>query len=110
MIKISNRIGGWSLLIGFVLAVLFGFLGSVGLATLPIFIIIGLVVGFLNVSESEISRFLIFGAILVVVASFGSRLLGAISIVGNILNAMLVIFVSATIVVTIKYVFRLVKG
>lgn len=106
----GNLIGGWAFLIGLVLAVIFG----LGLLTSPVWltvlVIIGLIIGLLNIAAKEVNPFLMSGAVLIIAASLGKDALGVIPIVDGILDALLAIFVPATVIVAIKNVFSLARG
>ena len=114
----ENLIGAWAFLIGVILAVVIGLfkaqLGAVAESTiLALLVILGLVVGLLNVGDKDVNTFLLAGVALVIVSYMGSSALGivsqigALSYLGEILNALLVLFVPATIIVALKTVFSI---
>ena len=78
--------------------------------------ILGIIVGFMNVTGKESQTFMIAGAVLVVVSKFGMESISG-SIIGigigdifsSIFRALLVLFVPATIIVALKTVFSIVK-
>lgn len=101
----SNHIGSWAFLIGVIIAVVFGLLGTLSSTILTILVILGLIVGLLNITEKEVTQFLMAGTVLVIVSSLGQNVFSTISFVGNILDAILALFVPATVVVALKSVF-----
>ena len=106
-------IGSWAFLIGVILAVVLGLLGMVSGIWVTILVVIGLIVGLLNITESETTPFLLSGAVLIIASAWGqSDSIASIPYlnVKGILDALLVIFVPATIIVAIKNVFGLAKG
>ena len=105
----ARSFGAWAFLIGIVLAVIFGFMEMNKTMTMVLFII-GIVVGLLNVTDKEVTPFLMAGAILVIVSALGSDVLSVINWANGILDAILVIFVPATVVVAIKSVFSIAKN
>ena len=108
--KSSNLIGSWAFLIGVVLAVVIGAgLLQINSTWTMILVIIGLIVGLLNITGKEVEPFLISGAVLVIASSLGNNELGSIPILNGILSALLAIFVPATIIVAIKNVFNLAR-
>ncbi|NCN99094.1 hypothetical protein COU62_01810 [Candidatus Pacearchaeota archaeon CG10_big_fil_rev_8_21_14_0_10_35_219] len=107
--KKSKGIGGWSFLIGVILALILGFLGYIDQTWTWILVVIGLIVGFLNISEDETTPFLMSGAILVIVSAFGRGALSAVDQLVMVVDALLLIFVPATIVVALKHVFSMAK-
>jgi hypothetical protein len=119
----ENSLGAWAFLVGVVLALVVGissvlipvsFIVKHNMAVYAILVLLGLLVGFLNVTGRESQTFMIAGAVLVVVSKFGmdsvtGSLIG-LSIgtaVSSVFTALLVMFVPATIVVALKSVFSI---
>ena len=71
----ASKIGEWAFIIGVILAVLFGLvpLQYEGWATL-VLVVLGLVVGFLNISEKESTPFLVAAAALMITSASGQTL------------------------------------
>jgi len=107
--KSGNKFGAWAFLIGVILAIVFSFLDG-GTTLAIILVVIGLIVGLLNVADKEVEPFLMASTVLIIASAFGTGVLGIIPIVGNMLNALLVLFVPATIIVAIKHVFTMAKN
>lgn len=105
----GNLIGAWAFLIGVVLAVVLGAVGTVTNTVLIILVILGLIVGLLNIADKEAVPFLASGAVLIIASFFGKDVLTAIGSVGRILDALLAVFVPATVIVAIKNVFSLAR-
>lgn len=110
--SISSMVGPWSFLIGVILAVILGFLGSANDLWLGLLVIAGILVGLLNVNDKESQKFLFAALSLVIVAALGQNAMSAFSSVAfigsklyGILNALLILFVPATIIVALKSVF-----
>jgi len=122
----ENWLGAWAFLIGVVLAIIIGL--STTLLPIPtlikysaqiygILVILGLIVGSLNVTTGKDSQtFLIAGAVLVIVSRFGMDSvtgsligIGIGDAVSSVFGALLVLFVPATIVVALKMVFSIAK-
>ncbi|MBI2452260.1 hypothetical protein HYV50_04270 [Candidatus Pacearchaeota archaeon] len=110
--KSGNKLGSWAFLIGVILAVLFGIFG--GLSDNPqiawLVLVIGIVVGLMNVADEEVEPFLMAGTVLVIVSVLGQNALGAVPFFVNILQALSVLFVPATIIVALKHVFAIAKN
>ncbi|VVB79826.1 Uncharacterised protein [uncultured archaeon] len=102
-----NVIGSWAFLVGVILAVVLGLIGNLAGNWLIALVIIGLIVGLLNVADSETMPFLMSGAVLIIASAFGGSVLADVQIISNVLSALLVIFVPATVIVAIKNVFVL---
>ncbi len=103
----SNLIGAWAFLIGVILAVIVGLLQVVGNEVSIALVILGAVIGLLNVGGEELKDFLLAGTALVVVSALGGgqAYLGLIPYVGDVVNALVILFVPATIIVALKAVF-----
>ncbi len=103
----GNLIGGWAFLIGVILAVILGAIGKVDGVVATILVLIGLIVGVLNIADEETTPFLMSGAVLIIAGGLGGGQLASVPLVDSILQALLTIFVPATIIVAIKNVFNL---
>jgi len=116
----ENLIGAWAFFIGIVLAVAVGIFvrAKTDPLILGILALLGIVVGFF-VSQNDVKTFL-FASVSLVIVSFagiqGVVLDAAIrgveigKMVSSVLAALLVLFVPATIVVSIKTVFSIAKS
>lgn len=123
----ENSFGAWAFLVGVVLAVVIGVSASsfLSLSSLPkyspyiygVLVIIGLIVGFsIQISGKDSSLFLLAGAVLVIVSSFGKESvtgsligIGLGDTVASTFSALLALFVPATIIVALKTVFSIAK-
>lgn len=103
-------VGGIAFLAGIVIAVLSVFLTGFGNYLLVALVILGVLIGILNIADQEATPFLMSGAVLIIASSFGKDVLGSVVILGDVLNALLVLFVPATIVVAIRNVFSLARN
>lgn len=116
----ENLIGAYAFLVGVVLAVIFGVfnksLEQAGGMFYSALILIGLVVGFMNVGDKDSGTFLMASLSLVIVGSLGVDGLRYITLnnyivssLRNVLGSLLLLFVPATIVVALKTVFAMAK-
>ena len=103
-------LGRWAFLIGVVLAVILGALGPVVGSWAMALVVIGIIVGLLNVGDREVMPFLMSGAVLIIAGALGGNLMGNLPYVGSILDALLAIFVPATVIVAVKNVFTLARN
>lgn len=107
------KVGSWSFLIGLIIALIMGFFAkSVAYPYLvSILIVLGLIVGFLNVTGHETMPFLLASVAMVIVMSQGGMVLGNVQMIGgylsSVLNSMMIFIVPATIVVALKAIFAL---
>lgn len=105
----DNLIGSWAFLLGVVLALIFSIAVPITQTVMWILVVIGLVVGFLNVADKEVGPFLMSGAVLIIVSALGQGVLYTSPMLVRILDALLLIFVPATIIVAIKNVFAIAR-
>lgn len=114
--KKFKKLWSWAFLAGVVIALLIGvlsyFTSAIALNTnwIIALVIIGIIVGLLNVTGKEVLSFLLSGAVLIIASTFGSALIQGVPMLPVIFNALLAIFVPSTIVVAIKNVFSLAKN
>lgn len=106
----ENLIGAYAFLVGVILAIILGVfqtqLEAAATAINYLLMLLGIFVGlFINVSEKDISKFLIASVSLVIVSWMGQDALGIVSSLGRVLSALLVLFVPATVVVALKDIF-----
>lgn len=118
MAKAGGMLGKWAFLIGILLAIIVGLFGSMTSTVLAILLIIGVVVGLLNIASKEATPFLLAAISLVLVAALGKTVFlidGAVvtyNIYGwilnplNVLNAIMALVVPATIIVVLREVFQ----
>ncbi|USN46033.1 MAG: hypothetical protein H6502_02755 [Candidatus Woesearchaeota archaeon] len=108
-----TMLGSWSFLIGVLLAIILGLVreGSTmqpGMATL--LVVLGILVGLFNVTEQEVQRYLFANVSLIIIASMSVSVVEAsLPWFGNILEALMIMFVPSTIIVALKSVFELAK-
>lgn len=106
----GRGLGGWAFLIGVLLAIVLVYIGKIDSTwTTWILVVIGLIVGFFNVAERETEPFLMSGAVLIIASAFGGPALSAVASLNSVLQALLLIFVPATVIVAIKHVFNMAK-
>jgi len=116
----EKKIGNYSFIIGVIIAVVLGLaapmLGEATPWLTSLLIVLGLVVGFLNVSSKETKEFLLVAVALVIVAFAGSAsgTLGGVLYIGQYLqgmfDAIMAFVVPATVVVGLKDVWALAQN
>jgi len=105
-----NVVGKWAFLIGVILAVVLGLFDPIMGNWAIVLVVIGLIVGLLNVTDKEVAPFLMSGAVLIIASALGGSLMSEMPYVGAILDALLAVFVPATVIVAIKNVFSLARN
>ena len=124
MPKDTTQIGGYAFLLGTIIAILTGLAaGALGPGALVgpapwitlVLVILGLIVGFLNVGDKETTPFLIAAIALIVLGSARLESINtAIPILGSVLQSMVVnvaVFVApAALIVSLKAVWNFASG
>ncbi len=106
------KIGSWAFIIGMIVALLIGAFGAEDspVAT-SVLIILGLIVGFLNVTGRETTPFLLAAVSLVVVSALGGQVFPSdyniFGVLQNILSAIITFVMPATIIVALKAIYAL---
>jgi hypothetical protein len=108
----GNLLGSWAFLIGLILAVLVGIfqMSGFGQGVSYLLIVLGIVVGLLNIADEEVEPFLMTGAVLVIVGTLGQSVVQTVPVFDRILQALTLLFVPATIIVALKNVFGMAKN
>ena len=73
-------------------------------------VVIGLIVGLLNIADKEVAPFLMSGVVLIIASALGGSIMSDVPYVGAVLDALLAVFVPATVIVAIKNVFSLARN
>ena len=91
--KTVQLVGSWAFLVGIVIAIVAGFWDLNPVVTAAL-VVLGMIVGILNVTGKETTPFLLATVSLVIVADFGGRTLAEVSLVlARIFKTMIVISV-----------------
>lgn len=105
-----EKLGEWSFILGVVIAVLAGLFGTTYAWVPTLLVVLGVLVGLLNISDREITTFLIAAIALVV---GGSASLGSLPTIGAYLGPIMqyiATFVApAAVIVALKAVYELGK-
>lgn len=101
-------VGKWAAIIGLLLVVLGDFIGIPFTAT--ILVILGLIVGFLNITKKEVSRLLVAGIGLLLVGTAGVELLPFVGVyIIGMLKNLVALVAPAILVVGVKEVYEVAK-
>ena len=105
-----QKLGSWAFIVGILIAIIAGFWPLDAIMT-SVLIVLGLVVGLLNVTAAETTPFLLATVSLVIVSSLGGDVIKNVAVVGptlqNVLSAMIVFIIPATIIVALKAIYAL---
>ena len=108
--KRGSGLGSWAFLIGVILALILGLFGVLNATWIYVLVVIGLIVGLLNIADEEVQPFLWSGVALIIASALGQGVMQQAAVLNNALNALLAIFVPATIIVAINNVFSMAKA
>ncbi len=105
-----QKLGTWSFIVGIIIAMAAGF-WDLNAMIVSVLIVLGLIVGFLNVTGEETTPFLLATVSLVIVAAVGQGTLGQVDVIGPTLQRVLITFITfiipATIVFACKAIYSL---
>ena len=109
--KMGGNVGRWAALASVLLAALFGLWPSLAGESLVawVLVLLGLVVGLLNVEAREVSQFLTAGTVLALMGFVGGQALN-FPLLGAVFNNLLAVAVPATVVVALKSLWSMAKA
>jgi Na+/H+ antiporter NhaB len=104
------KYGSWAFIVGVVLAIILGlfstFISAYTEAITYIVIILGLIVGFLNMSHKEATNFLISAITLLAVGTAGLEILPVVgTYVGSVLTKIIAFVAPAAVIIALKAVY-----
>jgi len=106
----KELLGKWAFLIGIIIAVIAGFATGYATTVVPVLFVLGLLVGFLNITEKDSTKFLVAAIALLTGGIASISALSILGVVIDFVNTILgnfVAFVSASaLVIAIKAVFE----
>jgi len=104
----TDFIGSWAFLIGVVLAVIFAFFEA-QIWVVWLLVVIGVIVGLLNIAVHEVQPFLLAGTVLVIISALGGGVFKPLELVfiSRFLDNVLFLFVPATLVVALRSLWAL---
>ena len=112
-VNVIQKVGSWAFIIGVIIAIIAGF-WQLGPVMASILIIMGLVVGFLNVTGKETNSFLFAALVLAVMSSLGGQLLGDLMYMGaflqSIFSAIMLFIIPAALIVALKAIYALAEA
>jgi len=123
--NIGNKsIGAWAFLVGVIIVLILAIFSSslsenVQGWAVAIILLVGLVVGFMNITRGESTKFILATVALVIVSSMGANAIGSSlmklsflslgEILGNVLTYLMILIVPALIIVALKSIFEVAK-
>jgi cell shape-determining protein MreD len=116
--SVANKVIAYSFTVGIVIALILGLISSVLPGTVTpiltsVLILMGIIVGFFNITPTETRDYVLYVTAIVIVVALGGNNLGQLQVVGkylvSVLNAILAFVLPSVIVVAIKAVINLAK-
>ncbi|MFA4886885.1 MAG: hypothetical protein WC595_01605 [Candidatus Nanoarchaeia archaeon] len=107
MSSVMQKVGSWSFIVGFLIALV---LGAIGLTTPTVvyaLLVLGLVVGILNISDKEIVPFLVATVALIVAGSAAGSISQIPPSISNILVNITIFVVPAAVIGSVKAIYAL---
>jgi hypothetical protein len=106
-----EKIGHWSFILGVVIAIVAGLLGTAYAETVALLLVVlGVLVGFLNISEKEMMSFLVAVVALLLTGAAGLEKLPAVGpFLGPILTNISTFVAPAAVIVALKAIYELEK-
>lgn len=114
-----EKIGSYAFIAGVVIAVIAGFAPAVvpGLTTTVVtelLVVLGVIVGFVNVTDKETQPFLVAAVSMVIVSEFAGTGIEAVPVIGaklgGVLTAVQTFVTPAVIIVALKQIYALAKS
>jgi len=102
-----EAVGRYAFIVGIVISVIAGFF-DLGVYGLPALAVLGIIVGFLNVTGVEVQKFLLGTVALMLVGSALHTTLG--TMVGGMLSAFVAFVAGAALIVALKEVYTITKA
>jgi len=101
--------GSWAFLVGVILAIVFAFI-TMQPWVYWVLVVIGLIIGLLNIKDKEAEKFMWAGLVLVLVSYVGQGyFVSNFAWFSNFLASMMMLFIPATIIVVLKSLFGMAK-
>ena len=119
--NVLSMVGFWAFIVGLILALVVGIMAGIGIAPaalmtviIIILVLLGLIIGFLNITASEIILFLVATIALIVVGNAFTPLVAlkigvVVDIIGSILSLIGVLMAPAAIIAAIKALWKVGK-
>lgn len=106
-----EQIGHWSFILGVVIAIVTGLLGTAYADTVALFLVVlGIIIGFLNITEKEVYNFLVAAIALLLTGAAGLSTLPVVGqYIGPILTNISTFVAPAAVIVALKAVYSLGK-
>jgi hypothetical protein len=102
-------IGRWAFIVGLLVSVAAGFVGLSGVMYAGL-VVLGVIVGFLNVTGDEVQQFLLGTVALMLVGTGLGAVLNSVPVVPGVLSAFTAFVAGAALIVALKEVYGVTKS
>jgi hypothetical protein len=106
---VKGLIGKWAFVLGIILAIILGIAGTIDATSAWILVVLGLIIGLLNVRAKDVTPFLLAGVSLLLATSFGQAALGSVEVLRNVMMGIMAFVVPGIVVVALREVFVIAK-
>lgn len=105
------KIGVWSYLVGMIIAILISFI-DLAVWSIGVLVLLGLIVGLLNIGDSEVQLFLVASVAFVIAANALMGVFQAFSLawLANLMNAIVLFTAPGALVVAFKALYQVAKS
>lgn len=101
-----DKLGNWAFIIGFIIAILAGLvMSSLTILVVSVLVILGIIVGFLNVTQKEATPFLVASIALLAASQANLGVFQSYINLSQALDAIAIFVAPAAIIVAIKQVY-----
>ncbi len=102
------KVGSWSFIFGFCIAVVSAFFGSSD-AIVSVLVMLGIIVGLLNITGEKAITFLLTTAAMVVISSMGTPVTASVfgGLFGRMLNNLIIFIIPASMIVGLRAILTL---
>lgn len=109
--KVMGLIGFWAFIIGLIIAVVMGIIAPANPVAIIVLIILGIIIGFLNITAKEVPTLLLATIALIVVGNVFSPLnmLDIGKVIGNMLSYVATLVAPAAVIAAIKALWQIGK-
>ena len=106
-----TKLGSWLFILGVLAAIVIGLtVTEMSKPMMAVLIAVGLIVGLANIKAKEPNQFFVAALSIIIVATLGKNVLGALDFLGRILDAIVLIIGPAIVMVALKVINVLAKG
>ena len=102
----KDMVGKWAFIVGLIISIIAGIV-NIGTAGLAWLVVLGIIVGFINVTSKEVTGFLLATIALMMVGSVGLNLPTIGSFMTSIVTAFISFVAGAAFIVAIKEIFTI---